>query len=162
MAALDVGKKAPDFKLPLMDGKEFSLHDALKHGPVVLAFFKISCPVCQFSFPYLSRAAERLDGKGVQFIGVSQDDRLSTEKFIKQFGVAFPVALEDLNHYTTSNAYGLTNVPTLFLVGQDGTIELSSVGWAREDLENVYRRFNGTDPVQLFQIEEQVPEFKAG
>ena len=55
MPALAVGKKAPDFTLPVMDGKSFSLQGALTRGPVVAAFFKISCPVCQFAFPFLER-----------------------------------------------------------------------------------------------------------
>src|ERR1035441_10668167 len=52
MAALTAGTKAPDFSLPAMDGSKFSLQEALQHGPVLAAFFKISCPVCQYAFPY--------------------------------------------------------------------------------------------------------------
>jgi hypothetical protein len=44
MAALTAGAKAPDFELKAMDGKRFVLRDELIHGPIVLAFFKVSCP----------------------------------------------------------------------------------------------------------------------
>ena len=55
MPALEAGIVAPDFILPTVDGKQVSLAQALKKGPVVLAFFKISCPVCQYAFPYFER-----------------------------------------------------------------------------------------------------------
>ena len=51
MAALPPGSKAPDFELPDRDGASHSLSDALRKGPVLLTFFKISCPTCQFQSP---------------------------------------------------------------------------------------------------------------
>ena len=48
--------------------------------------------------------------------------------------------LDDPNGYAVSNAYGLTNVPTLFLIGQDGQIEISSVGWVKQDIEEINRK----------------------
>jgi len=53
MTALATGTKAPEFELKTLDGKKFSLRDELANGPVVLAFFKVSCPTCQYTFPFL-------------------------------------------------------------------------------------------------------------
>ena len=53
MAALTAGMKAPEISLPAVDGKTFSLQDVLKKGPVLAAFLKVSCPVCQYTFPFL-------------------------------------------------------------------------------------------------------------
>ena len=39
MTALAAGTQAPDFNLSSVDGKPFSLRDALAQGPVVAAFF---------------------------------------------------------------------------------------------------------------------------
>ncbi len=58
MPALDAGVMAPDFTLPTVDGKQVSLKEALKKGPVLLAFFKVSCPVCQYAFPFFERVFE--------------------------------------------------------------------------------------------------------
>lgn len=55
MAALAVGAKAPDFELKTLDGKRVSLNEELARGAVVLAFFKVSCPTCQYAFPFLER-----------------------------------------------------------------------------------------------------------
>ena len=47
MGALVTGVYAPDFSLATVRGDQVSLAELLKKGPVVLAFFKVSCPVCQ-------------------------------------------------------------------------------------------------------------------
>ncbi len=55
MSALIAGKKAPDFTLQTTDEKPFALKAALTSGPVVLAFYKVSCPVCQYTLPFVER-----------------------------------------------------------------------------------------------------------
>jgi len=164
MAALIQGQQAPDFRLPLLGGGEFSLKDALAKSAVVVAFFKISCPVCQWAIPYYDRLAKRLQAVGVTMIGISQDDRESTADFLKRFGGSFPVALDNPRGYAVSNAYGLTNVPTLFEIRQDGKIVLSSVSWARDEVESVYRRHaaGGAKAAPLFEANEKVEEFRVG
>ena len=61
MAALTIGAKAPEFDLKTLDGKRFSLSDELAHRPVVLVFFKVSCPTCQYALPF-SRDCIRATG----------------------------------------------------------------------------------------------------
>jgi peroxiredoxin len=112
MAALTAGTKAPDFELKAMDGKRFSLQEELTHRPVVLAFFKGSCPVCQYAFPFLDRLSKAYGRQNVTLVGVSQDNPQATSAFMKEFGVTFPVLLDIPGQYPVSNAYGLTNVPT--------------------------------------------------
>jgi peroxiredoxin len=165
MAALTAGTFAPDFKLQTMDGKQVSLRDALKQGPVVAAFFKVSCPVCQYAFPFLERIYKAHGGKNVTIVGVSQNEKKDTAAFIKEYGVTFPVLLDDTNSYPVSNAYGLTNVPTIFWIASDGEIEISSVGWERKEIEEINRKaaeVNGNAPKAIFRTDEQVPEFRAG
>jgi peroxiredoxin len=165
MAALTPGTRAPDFNLTTMDGRSFSLRDALTRGPVVAAFFKVSCPVCQYAFPFLDRIYKSHGGKNVTFIGISQNGSKDTAGFMKQFGVTFPVLLDDTKTYPVSNAYGLTTVPSIFWIAQDGRIEVSSVGWSRQDVEELSRKAAGAnaDPVKpLFSPHENVADFRAG
>jgi peroxiredoxin len=164
MAALNTGTLAPDFTLPAMDGKQFSLKDALAQGPVLAAFFKISCPVCQFTFPFLERIY-RAYGHNVTIIGISQNDKKETADFLKHFGITFPTLLDDISSYPVSNAYGLTNVPSLFWIAQDGEIEISSVGWNRKEIEQINRQAAETACQALkpvFQAGEDIPDFRAG
>jgi peroxiredoxin len=165
MAALTAGMAAPDFKLQTMDGKQFALRDALTRGPVVAAFFKISCPVCQFAFPFLERIYKAHAGKKVTIVGVSQNEEKDTAGFIKEYGVTFPVLLDDTKNYAASNAYGLTNVPSIFWIGQDGEIEISSVGWDKKEIEEINRKaaeINGQGLKLIFGSDEQVPEHRPG
>ena len=83
MAALTAGTSAPDFKLQTMDGKQFSLRNALARGPVVAAFFKISCPVCQYTFPFLERIYKAHRGENVTIVGISQNEKKDTAAFAK-------------------------------------------------------------------------------
>jgi peroxiredoxin len=165
MAALTHGTKAPDFTLPLMDGGKFSLSEELKRGPVVLAFFKVSCPVCQYAFPFLQRIFKAYAGRNVTLVGASQNGRKDTAAFLEKFGLTFPVLLDDPNDYLVSNAYGLTNVPTVFWIGQDGGIEISSIGWIKKEMEQISDKAavsSSEIEVPLFQPSEQIPEFRAG
>jgi peroxiredoxin len=165
MPALMAGKVAPDFTLPTLKGGSVSLGDALKRGPVVLAFFKISCPVCQFAFPYIERLQQAYKDKSITVIGVSQNDARDTTLFAKEYGITFPLALDDPKKYLVSNAYGLTNVPTVFYVAPDGEIELSSVGWSRADMEELARRVaeaTKASAATIFKPEEDVPAFRPG
>jgi len=165
VAALTQGKPAPDFSLPALDGTEFALRDALSRGPVLAAFFKISCPVCQFAFPFLDRIYRAHGNKNVTTVGISQNGPKDTGAFMKEYDITFPVLLDDTGKYPVSNAYGLTNVPTLFWIAQDGEIEVSSVGWSRADIEAINRKAaeaRGEPPIPVFQPDESVPEFRAG
>lgn len=165
MAALAMGAKAPDFSLKSLDGKRFSLRDELARGPMVLAFFKVSCPTCQYAFPFLERLHKAYGHKGVRLVGISQNDASETTAFIKEFGITFPVLLDDTRSYPASNAYGLTNVPTIFWVAQGGEIEVSSVGWLKADFEEINRRMadaGKSAPAAMFRPEEDVKDFRAG
>ncbi len=169
MAALPPGTKAPDFSLPAVfqgeDGGEFSLQAALKRGPVLVAFFKVSCPTCQYTFPYLERIHKAHGDKKITILGISQNNQRDTAAFLKEYGVTFPTLLDDPTDYAISNAYGLTNVPTLFLVGPDSQIEISSVGWVKQEIEDIHRKLAGAQQITLppiFQPGEDVRDFRAG
>ena len=165
MAALTAGTKAPDFELKAMDGRRFSLREELGKGPVVLAFFKVSCPVCQYAFPFLERLHKTYGKKAVALVGVSQNDPKETAAFNKEFGVTFPVLLDPPDSYPASNAYGLTNVPSVFWVGQDGDIEVSSVGWVKKDFEDIAKKMAevaATPPAAIFQPGDDVRDFRPG
>src|SRR5579863_3007342 len=117
---MEAGSRAPEFRLELLSGGSTTLAQILAGGPALLAFFKISCPVCQMTFPFL----ERLHADGaVRIFGVSQDDAGDTREFNQEFGVTFPTLLDsEDSSFPASNDYGISSVPTLFLVEPGGTI----------------------------------------
>jgi len=136
MTHIVAGSPAPNFSLKSLDSKEFSLANALKKGPAVLAFFKVSCPVCKFTFPFLERLYQRYKSDNFTFLAVSQDNASATRDFAQSFGVTFPILLDD-SSYAVSNAYGLTMVPTVLFIEPDGTVKISSMGFTKADLESI-------------------------
>ena len=164
MVHIASGTTAPDFSLKALDGATYSLASLRARGPVVLAFFKISCPVCQFTFPFLQRIADRFAGKNISLLGVSQDDVRDTRDFNQEFGVRFPTVI-DRDGYPVSNAYGLTNVPTVFLIAPDGKVRIECMGFDKAGLEQIAGELSQHEKVAaapLFGQDEVVPDYKPG
>lgn len=164
MTHIVAGNPAPNFTLQSLDGSQFSLTGSLKKGPVVLSFFKVSCPVCKFTFPFLERIFQRYGKDDVTFLGVSQDDVGASREFAKEFGLTFPI-LTDIPGYPVSNAYGLTMVPTVFLLESGGTVRISSMGFVRADLESIADSLadrQNLTRAPVFAANESVPDLKPG
>jgi len=155
-AMLEAGSQSPEFELKDTGGESRSLDEILARGPALFAFFKIGCPVCQLTFPFLERLAKN---ESVQFYGISQDDSGATQAFNQRYGVTFPVLLDESKAcYPVSNAFGITNVPTVFIVEPGGAITTAFSGFSKHDLEALGKRLG----VQPFHADENVPEWKAG
>jgi peroxiredoxin len=146
------GQLAPDFQLG-----NWVLSEALKSNPVLLAFFKISCPVCQLTFPFLRRFEENSAADAPRLVSISQDDAKGTAQFQQRFGPSEP-ALLDERPYRVSNLYLLRNVPTLYLVEQTGVVSMAVSGFNKAALEALGERF-GT---AAFRAGEQVPAMRPG
>ncbi len=166
MTAIAAGARALDFTLPGLDSKTHSLAAALKEGPVLAAFFKASCPVCQFTFPFLDRYYRHFKDTKARIWAISQDDQRDTQEFVSEYELSMPVLLDDVAHdYPTSNAYGLTHVPSIFLIGQNGDVLHSSVGFNKQDLIQIGRKLEvltGKKGFVPFREEDDVPNSKAG
>ena len=83
MPALSVGRAAPDFQLKTLDGQSFSLQDALARGPVMLLFFKVSCPTCQYALPFYERLFQAYKGRNLTVAGVPRTTR-KTRKLLQR------------------------------------------------------------------------------
>ncbi len=161
---LTAGKSAPNWELNSTDGKPYSLKDSLAKGPVVLAFFKVECPICQFTFPFLQRLYQKLKAKGVQIWGISQDDQRATQRFAKEYGITFPLLIDDYP-YETSRNYRLDYVPSILLIGPDDKISIASEGFCKADLLAIQKALaqqHAVVPPELFQPRERIPEYRPG
>jgi peroxiredoxin len=157
---LEPGARVSDFRLPLVDGgpggDEIALTDMVDGGPAVLAFFKVSCPVCQLTLPHLERIHSTAK---LPVYGISQNNRADTREFNRRFGITFPVLLDSKESgFPVSNSFGISYVPTLFLVGAGGVIERATEGWLKAEIRRL-GEMAGVDP---FQPDVYVPETKAG
>ncbi len=164
MSTVTVGKSAPPFKLSSVEGEAYSLQSLLAQGPVLVSFFKVSCPTCQYTFPFLERLYRQLGPNGVQVVGISQDSARDSQKFAGQFGVTFPLLI-DPEPYAVSRRYGVEFVPTLLLIAPDSQVEVSGDGFSKSDLLAIQKslaRHLSVTPPALFQPGEKVPEYKPG
>lgn len=153
---LEAGARAPAFELKDLSGAPQRLEIILENGPAVLAFFKIGCPVCQMTFPYLERLAGQ---SALQFIGISQDEPKATRGFNERFRITFPTLVDNAAQgYVVSNAYGISSVPSIFVVERDGAISKSFSGFSKRDLEALGERI-GKPP---FAPGEKVADFRPG
>ncbi len=151
-----VGTRAPEFRLARLEGGEAALADLLAAGPLVLAFFKVSCPVCQMTLPFLERIHA---GGGLLIYGVSQNGAPETRQFAQDYGLRFPMLLDaEDDGFAVSNTYGISHVPTTFLVEPDGTVGRLIEGWVKQDMLWLGARA-GVNPLTAA---DNVPEWKAG
>jgi hypothetical protein len=103
-------------------------------------------------------------GERVSIVGISQDDAGDTREFCAEYGVSFP-ALVDADGYAVSNQYGITNVPTVYLIAPDGKVTVSSEGFSRADLEKISAelgRHSGRTAAAVFHPDEVIPDYKPG
>lgn len=158
------GDVAPAFELADVNGRQYSLKDALVNGPLLATFFKITCPTCQFTLPFVERLYQQFREHSIQIWGISQDTARDSRRFAQQFGITFPVLIDE-EPYETSQEYGLVHVPTLFLIREDGRVEISRDGFSKRDLLEMQKWFAKhflASSVELFRDGEAIPEYKPG
>jgi peroxiredoxin len=165
MAVLTAGTAAPDFTLPTAEGQVFSLAHARQKGPVVLAFLKTNCPVCRYAFPFLERLHAGYREQGLSVVAVSQNSAQDTTRFRKEYAVSFPAVLDNPADYRVSNAYGIRNTPTVFLITSAGTVFICSVGWSRTEMAAINTKLAellSSTEAPIFRAGEEIAEWKPG
>jgi peroxiredoxin len=153
---LEAGSRAPGFLLKRLEGGQSSLQDLIATGAALIAFFKVTCPVCQLTFPFLDRIHQT---GAIPVYGISQNCPEDAAEFAKVFNVTFPILLDEESHeFPASNAYGISSVPTMFLIEPDGVVSRVMEGWNRKEIEWLGAKA-GTNPIRA---EDNVPAWKAG
>jgi peroxiredoxin len=158
---LEPGARAPEFRLARLDGGETTLGETVAHGPALLVFFKVTCPVCQLTLPFLERIhMARNDAAGaLPIFGISQNGAGDTRQFNREFGVTFPMLLDaEESGFPVSDAFGISTVPTMFLVDSDGTVSRVMEGWRKTEIEWLGAKAG----VRVLRPSDYVPEWKAG
>jgi peroxiredoxin len=152
---LNVGDFAGEFQILDITGQERTLEELLATDPVVLAFFKVSCPTCQLTLPFL----ERFYSQRQLVYSVSQDDVRSTQAFADRFRLTMPMLIDDPKRgYPVSNAFGITNVPSMFQIEKDHRISWASAGFVKKDLEALGHMHH----IGMFHVDDDVPAARHG
>ena len=120
------GDAAPSFTLPdVVSGEAVS--DPWRQGRTAVVFFKVTCPVCQMVAPKVTALAEG----GARVVAVGEDPPVALARYAGEHGQRAPTVSEAAP-YRVSDAYGISTVPTLFLVEPDGTVSEAVGGWDRD------------------------------
>jgi peroxiredoxin len=117
------GVPAPLFTLHDANGAALSLAD-LKGKVVLIDFWASWCEPCRAESPNLKTQYQLYKDKGFQIISVSLDtDKKSWVKAISDDGLTW-LQVSDLKGYNSEvvRSYGISGVPSFFLIGRDGKI----------------------------------------
>jgi len=97
-APLEVGDRAPDFKLRNAAGKWVDLASTLERGPVVLSFYRgVWCPYCNKELKGLEQALPKLEELGATVLALSPEMRAHVKDNVKKNGLSFDL-LSDKNN----------------------------------------------------------------
>jgi thiol-disulfide isomerase/thioredoxin len=155
---LAIGSKAPDFKLPGVDGKTYSLASFSKAKIVVVVFTCNHCPTAQAYEDRIIQMAKEYGSKGVSVVAISPNDpdavRLDELGFSdmgdsfeemklrsKEKKYNFPY-LYDGKTQITSKAYGAIATPHVFIFDKERKLRFQG---RVDDVENPTRTPNNTD-----------------
>lgn len=139
----------PDIGLPLEAGKPPTKLSSLHGKVVVLDFWATWCGPCRMSMPELEKLYQKYKAKGVEVIGVAEDDpkrRDGVAPALKEIGVTYPDLLAadipDLEH-----AFPHDSIPYLVVLDKEGKLAYEQ---------------NGIDPESMLQtLDDKMKDFVA-
>ena len=130
MTAVAAVKQAPLLELPAIDG---NVNLAQLEGKVVyLDFWASWCDPCRESFPWMAEMKEKYGAQGLEVVAVNLDkERALADTFLKTMQVNFVVAFDASGE--SAEKYGLRGMPGSYLIGRDGNIQASHLGFNDKD-----------------------------
>ena len=116
-----IGKIAPDFTLPSLEGKDVTLSAYHGHA-VLLNFWATWCGPCKIEMPWFVELQKEYGPQGLEIVGVAMDDASKDEiqKFAREMGVNYTILL---GKEAVGQQYGGVDVlPTTFFIDREGKI----------------------------------------
>lgn len=128
------GTPAPDFTANDKDGNPVKLSD-YKGKVVVLGFWATWCGPCQMSLPHTTKVAKQYADKGVTVLAVNVWDKpdafqawLPKHPEYGPLHFAIDPSTDDAKGIATG-LYGVSGIPTQYIIGKDGRVVKSIVGY---------------------------------
>jgi cytochrome c biogenesis protein CcmG, thiol:disulfide interchange protein DsbE len=134
-SAVEVGQAAPSFEVPAWKGDATSLKQY--QGKVVLLDFWASwCGPCRQSFPLFNQLYKDLREKDFVILAVNIDeDQKDALKFLEEVPVDFTIGFDPKGKIP--EIYGLTGMPTSYVIGKDGKIAKVIEGFTPTELVEI-------------------------
>lgn len=118
--------KTPNFQLSGVSGETFKLSD-YQGKVVVLNFFETTCPICRDEVPELKATFEKHKENGLIIAAISMENIESLKPYAESLGIPYPV-LSDSDGRVTLVGYGISQVPTFYVIDREGWIDRAFVG----------------------------------
>ncbi len=121
------GQLPPEFVLPDLDGNDVMLAD-YDGKVVVLDLWATWCPPCREEIPFLVQLYDEFRDQGLMVVGIGLDQggAPTLAPFAEANGITYPILVGDRD---VQAAYGVTGIPTTFIIGRDGRIVSKHVGY---------------------------------
>ena len=110
----------------LMDGTTFSVAD-FSEKPMMLHFWATWCPICELGNGNIQSISEDYN---VISVASWSENKANVEKYMRENQITFPVILD--NDGELANKFGLSGVPTSFIIGPKGNIKFVESGYSTE------------------------------
>lgn len=124
----DVGKPAPEFTLPDLEGNQIEL-SSMKGKVLILDFWATWCPPCKEEVPHLVALQSKYRDQGLQIVGLSLDKAGASmvKPFADEHDVNYTMLIANDE---TAKAYGgVSMIPTTFLVDRNGVVVKRFIGY---------------------------------
>ncbi|WP_158542169.1 peroxiredoxin family protein [Pedobacter chinensis] len=115
-----LNKPAPDFELPDMQGKHWSLK-ALRGKIIVLNFWFTSCVPCIQEMPELNKLVQAYANKDIVFLALTFNSAEQVKAFLEKRTFSYTV-LPDSGD--TDKKYAINSWPTSMVIDKEGNIKL--------------------------------------
>jgi len=133
-------KEPANFTLPLLNGGNAAL-SSYRGKVVILNFWATWCPPCRAEMPSMETLYQRLKNQGLEILAVDiGEDAAAVQQFTRNNHYTFPVLLD--RERTASSPYGITAIPTSFIIDREGKIIAMIVGSIRWDDPKVIAAFD--------------------
>jgi peroxiredoxin len=118
---VDVGQKAPPFKLLAIDGKEIALESFAKDKVTLLVFGATWCPSCRHEIPILKEYHNELKDDGLKILSIDiQESKKKVNSFVKKNRINYPVALD--SNAEAARLYKVVGIPLNIILDKNGVI----------------------------------------
>jgi len=122
--------QSPDINLPGMNGNVQL--ESLKGKVVYLDFWASWCLPCKKSFPWMYDIKQSYADQGFEILAVNLDkDKALADAFLKEMKINFKVAFDESGE--TASDYKLRGMPSSYLIGRDGKVYASHIGFRDDD-----------------------------
>lgn len=124
LAGSQIGAPAPNFTLRTVDGKTFSLAEAVRsHKAVVVMFIATKCPYSNAYNDRMRDMAAAYAKQGILFAGINSNKSEPADEVVahaKQHGFAFPLMKDPDNK--VADLYDARHTPEIFVVDPEGKL----------------------------------------